>query len=397
MTTLMVAAQRCLHTFFEPWRFWTRAILVAHVVMEALLVAHHDLRHLLAILVQFLPISLALVPAICARSTFHGTGDGLLGSWLRLWQCWQPWNHRRDWINHWLCAMVVEVSIMVVMEVSIVVLVVEVTILVLVVEATIVVMMEVTIMVMVEVTMVAKAMLSEELPQTSLGAVTMATEVVAFLMAALTFHECLAFHEDLLHWFGAHVMAFTVSAALSVAFHGFLNMCLHMRAAGQRTLLMALMIMTTGLMTFHDRNSLITSCLEVHPEWLWTLFLTMHIITTLCMATSELGHNELCRRGLEVFNPFVEAMRDVPLCETAASFDKHLHWTIANLAAATIGTALLVALDDASWLGKQLEGATSFKGFGQSPLGENGWTLKFKQGPLKSCHSKSDTALGVQI
>ena len=355
MTTLMVAAQRCLHTFFEPWRFWTRAILVAHVVMETLLVAHHDLRHLLAILVQFLPISLALVRAICVRSTFHGTGDGLLGSWLRLWQCWHSWNHRLDWINHWLCAMVVEVSITMVMEVSMVVLVVEVTIMVLVVEATIVVM--------VEVTMVAKAMLSKELPQTSLGAVTMATEVIAFLMAALTFHEGLAFHEDLLHWFGAHVMAFTVSATLPVAFHGFLNLCLHMRAAGQRTLLMALMIMTTGLMTFHDRNSLITSCLEVHPEWLWTLFLTMHIITTLCMANSELGHNELCRRGLEVFNPFVEAMRDVPLCESAAFVDKHLHWTIANLAATTIGTALLVALDDASWLGKQLENTTSFNIF----------------------------------
>ena len=181
----------------------------------------------------------------------------------------------------------------------------------------------------------------------------MATEVMAFLMAALTFHEGLAFHENLLHWFGAHVMAFMVSTTLSVAFHGFLNLRLHMWATGQRTLLVALMIMTTGLMTFHDGNSLITSCLELHPKWLWTLLLTKHIITTLCMANSELGHNELCRRGLEVFNPFMEAMRDVPLCETAASVDKHLHWTIANLAATTIGTALLVALDDASSLGKE--------------------------------------------
>ena len=36
ITTLMVAAQRCLHLLFEPWIFWTRAILVAHVVMETL-------------------------------------------------------------------------------------------------------------------------------------------------------------------------------------------------------------------------------------------------------------------------------------------------------------------------------------------------------------------------
>ena len=422
----MVAAQRCLHLFLEPWHFRTRAILVAHVVMETLLVAHHDLRHLLAMLAQFPPISLALVPATRVPSTFHGTGDDLLGG-RRRWQCWRSWSHRCDWINHWSCAMVVEVSIMVVMEVSIMVMMevtimvmmevtimvmvevtimvmvevtimvmVEVTIMVMVeftimvmveftimvmVEVTIMVVMELTIMVMMEVIMVAKAMLSEELPQTSLGAFMMATEVMAFLMSALTFHEALAFHEDLLHWFGAHVMAFMVSTTLSMAFHGFLNLCLHMRAAGQRTLLMALMIMTTGLMTFHDGNSLITSCLELHPERLWTLFLTMHIITTLCMASSELGHNELCRRGLEVFNPLVEAMRDVPLCEMAASVDKHLHWTIANLAATTIGTALLVALDDASWLGKQLENATSLRGLGRGPLGENGWTSKFKQGP----------------
>jgi len=219
--------------------------------------------------------------------------------------------------------MVVEVSIMV-MEVSVVVLV--------------LLVVEVTIVVMMEVIMVAKAMLSEELPQTSLGAFMMATEVMAFLMATLTFHEGLAFHEDLLHWFGAHVMAFTVTT-LSMAFHGFLNVCLHMKAAGQRTLLMALMIMTTGLMTFHDGNSLITSCLELHPERHWTLFLAMHIITTVCMAKPELGHNELCRRGLEVFNPFVEAMRDVPLRETAASVNKDPHWTIANLAASIIGKA----------------------------------------------------------
>ena len=239
----------------------------------------------------------------------------------------------------------VEVTIMVMVEISIMVMV-EVTVMVMV-EVTVMVMVEVTVMVMVEVTMVAKAMLSEELPQTSLGAVTMATEVMAFLMAALTFHEGLAFHEDLLHWFGAHMMAFTVSATLSVAFHGFLKLCLHMRAAGQLTLLMALMIMTTGLMTLHDWNSLTTSCLELHPEWFWTLFLTMHIITTLCMANSELGHDELRRRGLEVFNPFVEAML-VPLREIAAFVHKHLHWTIANLAATTIRTALLVALDNAS-------------------------------------------------
>ena len=371
--------------------------------------AHHDLRHLVAMLAQCQPISLAPVPTTCVPSTFLGTGDGLLGSWLRLWQCWHSWNHRCDWINHWLCAMVVEVTIMVMVEVTIMVMVevtimvmvevtimvmvevtimvmvevtimvmvevtiivmvevtimvmveisimvmVEVTIMVMVevtimvmVEVTVMVMVEVTVMVMVEVTMVAKAMLSEELPQTSLGAVTMATEVMAFLMAALTFHEGLAFHEDLLHWFGAHMMAFTVSATLSVAFHGFLKLCLHMRAAGQLTLLMALMIMTTGLMTLHDWNSLTTSCLELHPEWFWTLFLTMHIITTFCMANSELGHDELRRRGLEVFNPFVEAML-VPLREIAAFVHKHLHWTIANLAATTIRTALLVALDNAS-------------------------------------------------
>ena len=252
-----------------------------------------------------------------------------------------------------------EVTIMVMMEVTIMLMVevivmvmMEITIMVMM-EVTIMVMMEVTIMVMVEVIMVAKTMLSEELPQTSLGTFTMATEVMAFLVAALTFREGLAFHENLLHWFGAHVMAFTVSTTLSVAFHGFLNLRLHMWATGQRTLLVALMIMTTRLMTFHDGNSFITSCLEFHPKWLWALFLTKHIITTLCMANSELGHNELCRRGLEVLNPFMEAMRDVPLCETAASVDKHLHWTIADLAATTIGTALLVALDDASSLGKE--------------------------------------------
>jgi len=276
-----------------------------------------------------------------------------------------------------LCAVVVEVSIMVMMEVTIVMMVevtvmmmmevtvmmmmevtvmmmMEVTVMVMVEVTVMMMMMEVTVMVMVEVIMVAKTVLSEELPQTSLGTFTMATEVMAFLMAALTFHEGLAFHENLLHWFGAHVMAFMVSTTLSVAFHGFLNLRLHMWATGQRTLLVALMIMTTGLMTFHDGNSLITSCLELHPKWLWTLLLTKHIITTLCMANSELGHNELCRRGLEVFNPFMEAMRDVPLCETAASVDKHLHWTIANLAATTIGTALLVALDDAFHLGGHL-------------------------------------------
>jgi len=397
ITTLMVAAQRCLHLFFEPWHFWTRAILVAHVVMETLLVAHHDLCHLLAVLAQFPPISLALIPATRVPSTFHGTGDGLLGAWRRLWQCWHSWSHSREWLHHWLChhwinhswtshsrnqwspsrewlhhwlchhwiswinhswtshsrnqwsprrdwqswshrrAVEVTIIVMMMMEITIMVMM----------EVTIMVMMEVTIMVMVEVIMVAKTMLSEELPQTSLGTFTMATEVMAFLVAALTFREGLAFHENLLHWFGAHVMAFTVSTTLSVAFHGFLNLRLHMWATGQRTLLVALMIMTTRLMTFHDGNSFITSCLEFHPKGLWALFLTKHIITTLCMANSELGHNELCRRGLEVLNPFMEAMRDVPLWETAASVDKHLHWTIADLAATTIGTALLVALDDA--------------------------------------------------
>ena len=96
-------------------------------------------RSALAVLSQVPPISLALVPATRIPSTFHGTGDSLLGGWRR-WQCWRSWSHRCNWINHWLCAMVVEVSIMVVMEVSVVVLVL------LVLGFTIVVMMEVTIM-----------------------------------------------------------------------------------------------------------------------------------------------------------------------------------------------------------------------------------------------------------
>ena len=54
-------------------------------------------------LAQLPPISLALIPATRVPSTFHGTGDGLLGAWRRLWQCWHSWSHSREWLHHWLC------------------------------------------------------------------------------------------------------------------------------------------------------------------------------------------------------------------------------------------------------------------------------------------------------
>ena len=180
----------------------------------------------------------------------------------------------------------------------------------------------------------------EELPKTSLGAFMVALEVIALLMAPLCLLKLAALREDVLHGFGAKVMALTVSAS-SMALQGLFHLAFHVRAGRHGALHVALMIMTTGLVAFHDGNGLLTGPLESHPEGLWALLQAFLVTLALFLAHAELGDNELSswRLKLEVWP--LGSLRLL-----AAHLHKFHDWPIARLSAGEVRATIHIALDD---------------------------------------------------
>jgi len=158
------------------------------------------------------------------------------------------------------------------------------------VEITMVEIAMVEIAMVVEITMMKSkvlGILTKELPKTSFGAVMMALEISASAVTLLSFFECLALHQHLLHRLRAHVMTLLVLAP-AMALQSLFSLCFHVRAAGQWALLVATMVMAARPVALHDGNGLLAGLLESHPEWFGAFCHAFGIPSTLLLADSEL-------------------------------------------------------------------------------------------------------------